>query len=325
MEEDQDNSNIQINAESSSAEVNCSPQQKDLLATEKSPESEKEKHIDKDSSLDKKDTRGKGSLLFLTLIITLAIGFYFFTKKNNGDFFTYFPEDFKKLFLTTTKTKSTLDNELEKKPLTSFQEVPKKIEGTGSPDTQLNEMRTTSEEEIVEKESFSVTKPNKKSARSSKKEVVDEKNSLDIQPKGIPSKLPGKTIEQTKTTNTFDQTTNENKKTINVLRDEIRSLKSELKEKNSSIFQKLRPKNPDATPGVVKESISKTKASSETSLPTKAKSLIPQNYPQRSKEVQAYLDFIENTGRKFFELIKDGWESLKKLAIEFEKKYLKEY
>ena len=32
--------------------------------------------------------------------------------------------------------------------------------------------------------------------------------------------------------------------------------------------------------------------------------------PQRSKEVQAYLNFIEDTGNKFVELVKEGWHRL---------------
>ena len=133
MEEDQDNLNIQINAEGSSTEVNSSPQQKEPLKIEKSPNPEKEKNIDKNSGLDKKSHRGKGWLLFLTLVIILGIGFYFYTNKNNdGDFFSILPESFKSFFLTTTKTNNTLDTELEKTPLIPIQEVPKKIAGTSS-------------------------------------------------------------------------------------------------------------------------------------------------------------------------------------------------
>jgi len=312
MEEDQDKSNIQINAESSSTELNASPQQKDPLAAEKSPEPKKEKDLNKDSSLDKKGPRGKGWLLFLTLIITLGIGFYFYTNKKD--------EDSKKFFFTSTKTKNTLDSALEKTPLIPIQEIPKKIEVTSSLDTQLNEMPIKSEKEVVEEESFSGTKLNETSARSSEKEVVDGENSLDIQSKGIPTKLSGEITERTKTTNPFGQTINENKKTINLLREEIKSLKSELKE-NSSTSQKLGAKNPNTTAGVLEESISKTIALSKTSLSTKTQPLIRKNHPQRSKEVQAYLDFIENAGRNFFEIIKDGWGRLKRLAIELIKKY----
>ena len=320
MEEDQDKSNTQINAESSSTELNASPHKKDPLAAEKSPEPNKRQDLNKDSSLDKKGPRGKGWLLFLTLIITLGIGFYFYTNKNDEGFFITLPEDFKKFFLTSTKTKNTLDSTLEKTPLIPIQEIPKKIEATSSLDTQLNEMPIKSEKEIVKEESFSGTKLNETSAKSSEKEVVDGKNSVDIQSKGIPTKLSGEITERTKTTNPFGQTINENKKTINLLRDEIKSLRSKLKE-NSSTSQKLGAKNPNTTAGVLEESISKTIALSKTSLPPKTEPLIRKNHPQRSKEVQAYLDFIENSGRNFFEIIKDGWGRLKRLAIELIKKY----
>ena len=321
MEEDQDNLNIQINAEGSSTEVNSSPQQKEPLKIDKSPNPEKEKNIDKNSSLDKKSHRGKGWLLFLTLIIILGIGFNFYANKNDGDFLTSLPESFKNFFLTTTTIKNTLDTELENVPLIPIQEVPKKIAGTSSFDTQLNETPTKLNKEIVEEEISSGTKPKKTSVRSNEEEVVGGKNSLDIQPKGVLDKLSGKNTERTKKINPFDQTINKNKKTINLLRDEIKSLKSKLK-KNSSTAQKLRPKNPDTTNSVVEKSISKANTLSKTSVSTKTENLARQNYPQRSKEVQAYLDFIENTGRNFFKLIKDSLGRLQTLAIELEKKYL---
>jgi hypothetical protein len=359
MKEDQDNSNLEVNAQSSSKELDASSQQKDPISPEKPTEPEKEKNINNDSSLEKKGSSIKGWFLFLAPIITLSIGFYFYTNKKDGDFFTTLPEDFKKEFLTTTK-KNTADSELEKTPLIPVQKVPKKIEITSSPNTQLNEMPAksekktlkeesssgtkpndtsarSSEEEIgdvensldiqskgipdkLSEESSSGTKPNDTSARSSEEEIGDVENSLDIQSKGIPDKLSGEIIDRTKITNPFDQTINGNKKTINLLQEEIRFLKSELKE-NSSISQKLRAKNPNTTAGILEESISKTKALSKTSLSTKTQPLIQENHPQRSKEVQAYLDFIENTGRNFFELIKDGWGRLKILAVELVKKY----
>ena len=296
MDKDQDNSNLQPNAESSSTEVNTPPQEKDPLVSEQSIEPDKENRINKDSSVEEKDPRGKGWLLFLALLITLGIGFYFYTHKQGDDFFTTLPENLKKLFLTAPKIKNPLDDEFEKTPFEPTQEVAKKIEGASSPDTQ---------------------------------------------PKEMPTKSPGEIAEPTQGPNPFNKTINENEKTIDLLRDEIQSLKSQLKEKSSTL-QNFRVKKPHISGSFLAEepeetiqqeegeSASETKTLPTTSSPAKTEPLTQQNHPQkispqRSKEVQAYLDFIENTGRKFIELIKEGQARLQALIVDFRGKYLKGY
>jgi len=296
MDKDQDNSNLQPNAESSSTEVNTPPQEKDPLVSEQPIEPDKEDHINKDSNIEEKGPDGKSWSLFLALLITLGIGFYFYTQKQGDDFFTTLPENLKKLFLTAPKIKNPLDNEFEKTPFEPTQEVAKKIEGASSPDTQ---------------------------------------------PKGMPTKSPGEIVEPTQGPNPFNKTINENEKTIDLLRDEIQSLKSELKEKSSTL-QNFRIKRPHISGGFLVEesegtaqqeegkSTSETKTLPATSSPAKTEPLTQQNHPQkisplRSKEVQAYLDFIENTGRKFIELIKEGWARLQALIVDFRGKYLKGY
>ena len=296
MDKDQDNSNLQPNAESSSTEVNTPPQEKDPLVSEQPIEPDKEDRINKDSSVEEKDPDGKSWPLFLALLITLGIGFYFYTHKQGDDFFTTLPENLKKLFLTAPKIKNPLDNEFEKTPFEPTQEVAKKIEGASSPDTQ---------------------------------------------PKEMSAKSPGEIVEPTQGPNPFNKTTNENEKTIDLLRDEIQSLKSELKEKSSTL-QNFRIKRPHISGGFLAEesegtaqqeegeSTSETKTLPTTSSPAKTEPLTQQNHPQkispqRSKEVQAYLDFIENTGRKFIELIKEGWARLQALIVDFRGKYLKGY
>ena len=296
MDKDQDNSNLQPNAESSSTEVNTPPQEKDPLVSEQPIEPDKEDHINKDSSVEEKGPDGKSWSLFLALLITLGIGFYFYTHKQGDDFFTTLPENLKKLFLTAPKIKKHLDNEFKKTPFEPTQEVAKKIEGASSPDTQRKEM---------------------------------------------PTKSPGENIEPTQRQNPFNKTINKNEKTIDLLRDEIQSLKSELKEKSATL-QNFRTKRPHISDGFLAEesegtaqqeegeSTSETKTLPIISSPAKTEPLTQQNHPQkispqRSKEVQAYLDFIENTGRKFIELIKEGWARLQALIVDFRGKYLKGY
>ena len=325
MDKDQDNSNLQPNAESSSTELNTPPQEKDPLVSEQPIEPDKEDCINKDSSVEEKDPDGKSWSLFLALLITLGIGFYFYTHKQGDDFFTTLPENLKKLFFTAPKIKNPLDDEFEKTPFEPTQEVAKKIEGASSPDTQPKEMSIKSPEEIEEEEII--------------KEF--ERSSPDTQRKEMPTKSPGESIEPTQGPNPFNKTINENEKTIDLLRDEIQSLKSELKEKSATL-QNFRIKRPHISGGFLAEepeetiqqeegeSASETKTLPTTSSPAKTEPLTQQNHPQkisplRSKEVQAYLDFIENTGRKFIKLIKEGWAGLQALLVNFREKYLKGY
>ena len=168
-----------------------------------------------------------------------------------------------------------------------------------------------------------------------------ERSSPDTQRKEMPTKSPGEIVEPTQGPTPFNKTTNENEKTIDLLRDEIQSLKSELKEKSSTL-QNFRIKRPHISGSFLAEepeetiqeeegeSVSETKTLPTTSSPAKTEPLTQQNHPQkispqRSKEVQAYLDFIENTGRKFIELIKEGLARLQALIVDFRGKYLKGY
>ena len=152
MDKDQDNSNLQPNAESSSTEVNTPPQEKDPLVSEQPIDPDKDASINKDSSVEEKGPDGKSWSLFLALLITLGIGFYFYTHKQGDDFFTTLPENLKKLFLTAPKIKKPLNNEFKKTPFEPTQEVAKKIEGASSLDTQPKEMSAKSPEKIEEEE-----------------------------------------------------------------------------------------------------------------------------------------------------------------------------
>jgi hypothetical protein len=238
MDKDQDNSNLQPNAESSSTELNTPPQEKDPLVSEQLIEPDKEDHINKDSSVEEKGPDGKSWLLFLALLITLGIGFYFYTHKQGDDFFTTLPENLKKLFLTAPKIKKPLNNEFKKTPFEPTQEVAKKIEGASSLDTQPKEMSAKSPEEIEEEE----------------EEITNEveRSSPNPQRKEMPTKSPGEIVEPTQGPNPFNKTTNENEKTIDLLRDEIQSLKSELKEKSSTL-QNFGIKRPHISGGFLSE------------------------------------------------------------------------
>ena len=257
MDKDQENpnpkSNSQVPSEDSSTEANESPHEEPAL--EPAADSDKEDLINEDSDLEKKESGKKGWLLFLILFITLGTGFYFYTQKKVGDFFTNLPEDSKKSFLTMPQIPSP-------------------------PDTQSKEMPVDPTVEIVEQ-----------AARADSPEKI-----------------------------LF-----ENEKTIDLLRDEIQSLKSELKRKNSSpLPQNFRGERQHISGEVLKEeteAVTQKKEDApapelETSLlssspvkiaPPIQQNQIQKNSPKRSKEVQAYLDFIENIGSKFIGLVKEGW------------------
>ncbi len=306
MNDDRDNSNIQSSSEGSSAEVNASseekdtlaseqsidpdkevnssPEEKDTLASEQSIESDKEDPINKNSSV-------KGWLLLLVLLITLGTGFYFYTYKKDKSFFTTLPDSLMKFFSTAPQLKNL-------------------------PDIQSKETLAIPPEEVIKK--------------------IEEATSPETQSKEIPAKFSGEIVDQTKRTTRFDKTTNENEKTIDLLRNEIQSLKAELKQK-SSTSQNFRIKRPHISGGFIEEKPEETtqqekKEPTSTMItlpaipsPAQGEPLNQQNHLQkkspqkRSEEVQAYLDFVENTGGKLIEWTEKGWTRLQALVMEYRK------
>jgi len=309
MNDDRDNSNIQSSSEGSSTEVNASSEEKDILVTEQSIESDKEDPTNKDSSVN-------GWLLLLVLLIVLGTGFYFYTYKKDSSFFTTLPDSLMKLFSTAPQLKNLPSIQPKKTLATPPEEVIRKIEEATSPDTQSKEIPAQPSKEVIEK--------------------TEKAISPDTQSKEIPAKFSREIVEQTKRTNLFDKTTNENKKTIDLLRAEVQSLKAELKQKSSPSqnFQIKRPhisggfleeKPEETTQQEKKESTSTITTLPATPSPAKGEPLNQQSHLQkkspkkRSEEVQAYLDFVESTGEKLIELIEKGWTRLQALVMKYRK------
>ena len=330
MNDDRDNSNIQSSSEGSSEEVNPSPEEvnpspeevnpspeevnpspeeKDILALEQPIESDKEDPINKDS-------RAKGWLLLLALLVTLGTGFYFYTYKKDSSFFTTLPDSSMKLFSIAPQLKNLPDIPPKETLAIPPEEAIQKIEEAPSPNTEFNEMPTKSSEEVFE--------------------VIEETISPDTQSKEIPAEFSEKIVEQTKRTKLFNKTTNENEKTIDLLRNEIQSLKAELKQKSSpsqSLPIKkthisgafLEEKPEETTQQENKEPISTIIALPASSSPAKGEPLNQQSHLQkespqkRSEEVQAYLDFVENTGGNLIELVEKGWARLQELVMNYRK------
>ncbi|MBT3514034.1 MAG: hypothetical protein HN474_01795 [Nitrospina sp.] len=318
MDEDKDNLNHQSNSESSAPDIkdlsqdkaslvpeSSSPEMdrpygKALLESEQPIEHDKVDHTNKDSSLETKKPTSKGWLLFLALAIALGMGFYFYTQKNNEYLFIALPQNLKKLFLTAPKIKNSFDNDFE---ITPLKNEPK-------------EMTAKSTEEIVK--------------------VVEGISSPKNEPKEMTAKPPEEIRKKNQGPNPFEKTMNENEKTIKLLRNEIQSLKSELKE-TSSTTQVFRTKKLDVSDGFTEKNPKKEEGEPKPkakNLPTIFQSAqinmpIQKNdpqkiYPERSKEVQAYLNFVEDSGRKLFKLIKTGLANLQAFTGKLKKQYLKE-
>ena len=166
--------------------------------------------------------------------------------------------------------------------------------------------------------------------------VVEGISSPKNEPKEMTAKPPEEIRKKTQGPNPFEKTMNENEKTIKLLRNEIQSLKSELKE-TSSTTQVFRTKKLDVSDGFTEKNPKKEEGEPKPkakNLPTIFQSAqinmpIQKNdpqkiYPERSKEVQAYLNFVEDSGRKLFKLIKTGLANLQAFTGKLKKQYLKE-
>ena len=331
MNDDRDNSNVQSSSEGSSTEIKASSDEKNTLTSEQSIEPDKEV----DSSPEKKDTLAseqsikpdkedpinkdfsvKGWLLLLVLLVTLGTGLYFYTYKKDSSFLTTLPDSLMKLFSTAPQLKNSPDIQSKETLARSPEEVIKITEEVTSPDLQSKETSTKPSEEVVEK--------------------IEEATFPDTQSKEILAKFSGEIVEQAKRTNLFDKTTNENAKTIELLRNEIQSLKAELKQKPSP-SQSFRIKKPHISGGFLekkpkeatqqknKKPIPKIITLPANFSPAKDEPMNQQSHLQkksqekRSEEVQAYLDFVENTGEKLIELIEKGWTRLQILVMKYRK------
>ena len=331
MNDDRDNSNVQSSSEGSSTEIKASSDEKNTLTSEQSIEPDKEV----DSSPEKKDTLAseqsikpdkedpinkdfsvKGWLLLLVLLVTLGTGLYFYTYKKDSSFLTTLPDSLMKLFSTAPQLKNPPDIQSKETLARSPEEVIKITEEVTSPDLQSKETSTKPSEEVVEK--------------------IEEATFPDTQSKEILAKFSGEIVEQAKRTNLFDKTTNENAKTIELLRNEIQSLKAELKQKPSP-SQSFRIKKPHISGGFL-EKKPKEATQQENKKPIPKIITLPANFSpakdepmnqqshlqkksqeKRSEEVQAYLDFVENTGEKLIELIEKGWTRLQILVMKYRK------
>ena len=297
MDKDQNNSNSQSKPDNSSIETKIPLEEKKSVSSKQSIEPDVENLSSKDSGI-KKETRniGKSWFVFFLLFITLCVGSYFYIDKEDIDLASTLPENLKKLFLITPKIKNAHENELGKKSFGPNFEITKKIEGVKSTETHSQGMATSPSEEVVEE--------------------IKEEKSPEARFNETPPILSEKK-EGNERPNHFEKTINGNEKTIALLRDEIKSLKEELKQKPSN-HQKVLTRKQHTNGNLLEESNkANQKKESETISKFDQHNDLQKKSPQRSKEVQAYLDFVEKIGERLLGLVKEGWFKLKTLVIKF--------
>ncbi len=297
MDEDQNNPNPQPKPDNSSIETNTPLEEKEAGSSKQSIEPDVENLSSKDSETTKKNRNiGKSLFVFFLLFITLCIGSYFYIDKEGINLASTLPENLKKLFLITPKIKNAHENESKERPIRPNFEIAKKVGEVKSPETQMQGMAKSPSEEIVEK--------------------IKEEKFPEVRFNETPSILSGKK-EGHERPNHFEKKINGNEKTIALLRDEIKSLKEELKQKPSNHQKVLTSKQ--QTDGSLLEESNETNQKKENEVMSKfdQHNDIQKKSPQRSKEVQAYLDFVEKIGERLLGLIKKGWFKLKTLVIKF--------
>ena len=156
---------------------------------------------------------------------------------------------------------------------------------------------------------------------------------LAIQSETLPIKSGSEIVKTVGEPSLPEKPISENEKTINLLRSEIQPLKAELTQKSRipssqnaqhlvthisgrilerEIEELIEDERPEPE---INMQTSPTIPSPIKTLPTFKKSQNQQTAPHRSKEVQAYLDFIEDTGNKLVHLMKHWSKRLLTLSL----------
>ena len=273
------------------------------------PESKHEKESENDHSINDslegkgESTSGKGWLFILILLPILSVGTYFYFHKNKLDIFENLPWDVKKIFPEFANTTSSLDIKSKKLLIEPIESTISQTELIGSPEN--------------------LTANKDKKVGFLQEEIQPLKSKF--KQNNIPL-LPGKIINQNQqpTDSSFDKkpdAINQTNKKINFPKSEnflTPLLPIKINPTDKTAPEKKQTKETNQT--IENKSLPEIENLLAPSLPIKTVPSIQKKQTHkissiRSKEVQAYLDFVENTGSKLVELFKKGWAELNQLIL----------
>ena len=307
MEKGQENLNPELppqkSSENFSTEDHAIPFEQNIPESKHETEPENNDSIN-DSLEGKGESKsGKRWLFVLVLLPILSIGTYFYFHENKLDVFENLPWDVKKIFPKLANTTSSLDIKSKKLLIKPIESTINQTEFIGSP------------------ENLTASKDKKISFLQQEIQSLKSK----FKQNNIPL-LPDKIINQNQqpTDNSFDKKPDAINQTIeNKSLPEIENLltpslpiKIEPIDKSEPEKQQIK----EANQTIENKSFPEIENLLAPSLPVKIappiqKKQTYETFPIRSKEVQAYLDFIENTGSKLVVLFKKGWAELNQLIL----------
>ena len=246
---------------------------------------------------------GKWWLFILVLLPVLSIGTYFYFHKNKLDVFENLPWDVKKIFPKLANKTSSLEIKSKKLLIKPIESTINQTEFIGSPENlTANKDKKIS---FLQQEIQSLKSKFKQNNIPLLPDKIINKNqqptdrSFDKKPDAINQTIENKSLPEIENLLTLSFPIK-----IEPI-DKSEPEKQQIKEANQTIENKSFPKIENllapSLPVKIAPPIQK-KQTHETS-------------PIRSKEVQAYLDFIENTGSKLVVLFKKGWAELNQLIL----------
>ena len=306
MNEDQENPDpgydSQIPSEDYSHEdIKPSRKEDGSSELEQLAEPENEQPAYEDSATKKKSYGKKGRLFLLFLITTIGVGGYFYSREKEIYLPIALPSDLNQSFTFTEKILEPLAAQSKTVPIES---APKAIEQIEAPSTV--EKPSSEDEKMINLLRDEV--------RSLKTELT-QKNSIPS-PQNIQNVMPhisGRVVRKKTEASTGKK---EEKPEPEM---EVALIPPLPVKTNSSVSRKT-------LEGKTKELIEKEQAKPKPDLqasltpspPVKTEpSRLQKTSPLRSKEVQAYLDFVENTGSKLAQLVREWLSRLLALVPKY--------
>jgi len=307
MEKGQENLNpelpLQKSSENYSTEDHSTPFEQNFPESNHETESKNDNSIN-DSLEGKGESKsGKGWLFILVLLSILSVGTYFYFHKNKLIFFDNLPLDVKKIFPGFANTASSLDIKSQKFLIEPIESTINQTDFIGSPENLI----ASKDKKIIflQQEIQSLKSKLKQNNIPLLSEKIINQNQ---QPTDSSFDKKSVAISQTKEKNNLPEIEN--------ILAPLLPIKIEPTDKAESKNQQTKEANQTNK----NKSLPEIENLLAPSLPIKIAPPIQKKIPHkissiRSKEVQAYLDFVENTGSKLVELFKKGWVELNQLIF----------